>query len=197
LVSGSARAESILVNFTGTAPGAGGTTDFIYSVELTKANSGTNEVRDAAGTPISGGDYFSVADFAGYNGSTFVPTGVGTWTGSTEATTTLETSTGNTTIPGDDAGLLNVRYDYNAGGPTITGSPTALGTLTINSLYSTTTLEGFGGRYTHSNGLTTSQANVGATIVAAAVPLPPAAWGGLALLGVCGLSAWNRRRQLA
>jgi MYXO-CTERM domain-containing protein len=203
LVSGSARANSIIVTFNNTSAGPGGTTNFNYTVSLTQGDQNAttgfdNQVRNPG--PAGGGDYFSVVDFAGYSGfSSFTPT-IGTWTGPTvEGTTTLVTTAGSGGIIGDDPALPNIRYNYNTG-PTITGNPTTLGTLLIRSIYSATTTDAFGGRYTNlpkDGSAASSFANVGSTTVPTAVPLPSAVWGGLGLLGVCGIGAWNRRRQLA
>jgi hypothetical protein len=179
LCVGLARANSILYASHTPLLGGGGAWD--YTVFVTPL------------AEIRTDDFFVVIDFAGYvDGSIFAPTG---WAATVEQTTdAFETGTGTIT-PVNDGGAMNLRFTRTGG--TIPNPP--IGAF-LSGFGAITTLDGVGPTTIVAQDHSTLTGDTaGNTSVAFApagiVPLPAAAWGGMALFGVLGGVKLRRSRQ--
>lgn len=186
LMSASASADTILVQFNA---GASSGNTFVYDVLLTTGN----KVSSVATPPdFVTPDYFSVYDFAGLTLMAYVPS----IAGQTFALTT-EADDPDTLFP-FDTGIANVRANYTGSGYTavglIGGLADRLGILTLTSAY-TLRAPGFYASSDTTAFNTGATTNINGTIVAA-VPLPPAVWGGLGLMGLMGVKNFRRQRLI-
>lgn len=179
-----ARANTLTVRFNQTLSSG---TNFVYDIELTGGQA--LSTASTGGSDYWAPDYFSIYDFAGLTSSSWTSGALtaAAWSFSTEGT--------NSTNPGaatPDGATPNFRADFIGGLYTApVGPDVLLGQLTLVSQY---TARGQA-KYisTDSEGLDPSF-NVGTTTVA--VPLPPAVWAGMSLLGVLGFKGFRRQRMV-
>ena len=154
------------------------------------------DVSLSAGSTIQTGDFFTLIDFGSLFGSS-APAG---WVASSPLQTTFTAPPLNTipNIPFDDAGIANVTFTYT-GLSTIDNSTgvvnLSIGDFTATSDATLDALISFGAQ-DHLNGNSVSNGGLvlGPTGARTLVPLPAAAWGGLALFGLLGGSYLKRRK---
>ncbi len=176
-LANSAKAESVLLdpaNFSITPSGTGGI--FNYAMDLV----GTSTLRT--------NDFFVIFDFKGFTGNHSEPGAVGDWSFTTELVSGPITGTNGTLLVTDDPTIENLRWTRTGGN--IVGAQ-ALGVFSAESNSHAFTLGGLGARDFNSAPIINSP-RVNSDTVPVPVPLPAAAWGGLALLG--GLGAARLRK---
>jgi hypothetical protein len=164
-----ARADTVEVNFLGQGPP--GTFNYLLT--------------ETAGATMQFGDYFAVIDFDGY-----IPGSATPLPGFT--VTTTATGPGASLNP-DSAGIVNVVYTYT------TLIPLAIcvdGLLfSLGSIYTTTANESFTSQdHKPVSGLSIATGDL--TVAAAPVPLPMAAWAGMALMGLVGANKFRLSRRV-
>jgi len=179
-----ASANSILVKFVSTT-GSSPNFSWNYTADLAGTSGAPSELRT--------NDYFALADFAGLNqaATTTANAGLTNWVVSYPATTAFP-------FPGalSETGATNVVFTYK-GTATIPSDVSPLVTFSvISSIGFPSTLIAYGGadHATAANG-GAAQSNFGAVAGPSAVPLPPALWAGLSLMGMMGVKGY-RRQQL-
>lgn len=179
LGASAAQANSILYS-THTISGAPGALVWNYTVEIT------------GNSAVVAGDFFVIGDFGGYvAGSIAAPSD---WTASiVNFTGTVSSDAGPSTMSVDSAGVPNLVFTY-------TGQNNLVGPQLVSGFTATTTLVGAHLGYLVAldhpyigNNLEGTQSNTGRVPVP--IPLPAAAWGGMALMGVLGGGKLARRRR--
>jgi len=169
-----ASADSFLAVFQGTAPN-GANTDFQYNLQF---NTGSSTER------LEAGDFVTIYDINQFVSATAPAL--------FHLTTQALGINGPGTAPTDSATLINVTFVYD-GPPTPVLVDSTFPGAVITSKISSAGAGVFTGQDTLiSDG--SKLGNFGRTIVP--VPLPAAAWMGMALLGGTGFSGFLRRRKL-
>jgi len=171
------RANSIIPTLDALSSG----TTFIYDVTLSSSTSHIQQNES----------FFIIYDFAGYTGASESLTG--NWSITPELTSTLPAGINVTPPTGDSGSLMNIRFTYTGPSLTLTGPPDLLGTVTLNSLYTIRTKKSYVG-YDRDNETPPAPEGNNGRVTVAAVPLPPALWAGLSLMGLMGVQGVRRQR---
>jgi hypothetical protein len=183
IVVGSARADSILyVNGTLTKTPAGPNTNWDYQFRVTD---------DAT---VRSGDFFVIVDFGGYvAGSIYAAPG---WTATTETFTpgvfANNVASPPGLLPAVDTGSTNLRFTYSGGG--VLGPDVILGHFGAVTSLLVQYDDGITVARDHNIAGTRTEANSGYAPVP--VPLPPAVWAGLSLMGLMGIKGYRRQRLI-
>jgi len=149
----------------------------------------------ATSSTLKTGDFFILQDVEGLIGAPAIAAGGTTpsanWTIGTEATSANYVGG----VPGSDSSTPNIRVTYS---PAVT---TDLASDSINmvrfSLVSSLANLGFTLDYSgndHRTSDSSLQTNLGLVVGPSAVPLPPAVWAGLSLMGLMGVKGFRRQR---
>ena len=181
--SSGVRANTIFVSFAVTSAGdTAGATEFTYNVSIGEGN----------GTPpldsrVETGDFFTIYDFAGFIlGSDESSDSDWVFVGPSLLGLTPLVPGSPVVIPADDPTLFNLTWQYV--GLTPIDAPDSIGTFSAESIFHTTTTDNYASqdhREVTDGGLYAAAGYIDTTTVAA-VPLPAAAWAGMALFGMIG-----------
>jgi hypothetical protein len=134
-----------------------------------------------AGSTVQTGDYFAVVDFAGYVSATPL---LGF------AITTPSTGPAGFAQNGDSS-VSNVVYTYTGPASSVNGL-----LFSITSSLTTSAIESYTSVDHNPPPGGTSFATGDLTVAAAAVPLPAAAWAGMALMGFVGANKFRLSRRV-
>jgi hypothetical protein len=179
LSASNAQAESIVMALTGfsiTPAGTGGI--FNYPMEL----DGPSIART--------GDFFVIFDFKGFiPGSNVEPNG--DWSFTAELVSAPIVGAAGTLGVTDSATITNLRWTRTGADLPNNNIPLALGTFSAGSTAHAFTTGGLGARDFSTSSFTPG-VRVNSDIVPVPVPLPAAAWGGMALLGALGAARMRK-----